>query len=342
MQEDIAALKKGQTPVGFQIEKQSVKESSPIQQSAMPTPIFKQSPSPHVELGRLEKSRPMEGTRFSVPSSLKIPGISPTSPSVPEPSTNSLGGGGGIKLPSLGSMSSRKLLWGGASILIVIVGVLVFFVMREPSPPEVTFSLTPISTSTPTPSKPYIEGVFSLFSKVSISVDTDVFQTLVSATNVEVLNGGASALYKLNDPQNTLDYTFSSFMSSALITVPEEVKTFINENDFYLSLKQKAPGKYSGGIIVKLSSDVGLSQAMSRWETNIPSSFAALLGLNTAEAASIEFLDNTYQGLSIRYKNFPDPLKTIDYAIVSGVHGDKYLVIADSREHIYSIIDTIR
>ena len=64
--------------------------------------------------------------------------------------------------------------------------------------------------------------------------------------------------------------------------------------------------------------------------------------LNPAKAATTTFLDNTYQGVAIKYRNFPDLNKTIDYAIVTAKNGETYLVITNSREHMYAIIDKIK
>ena len=345
MQEDLAALKKGQPPAGFQIEKRSEKEVKPAE-TAVPEPVPQLQVSPHVELGRLEKSKPLAGARVPSLPSLKISGQQPIGqqPSVPgfaKPAINIPSVAG--LLSRLGGLGSRKLLWGGIGLLVIIVLAVIFVFLRGPSEPEVTVSPTPTATRTPTPpATSFIEGVFSLYSTVNLGVGPDVFGQLLSSINKEVLVGGEPGLYKIVDPQTGQNYSFNSFMSSALITVPAEIKPFINQSGIYLSLAQKAAGGYSYGFVVKLETDLGISQALSRWEANVSANLKDLFGLDIVGAASINFLDNTYQGVGIRYRNFPDPLKTIDYAAVTATSGEKYLVFVNSREHIYRIIDNLK
>ena len=55
-----------------------------------------------------------------------------------------------------------------------------------------------------------------------------------------------------------------------------------------------------------------------------------------------EFLDTNYNGVSIRYKNFPYADKSVDYAIVTALNGKNYLVITGSREAMYGSIDKLK
>ena len=72
MQEDLASLKKVQTPIGFQIEKQSEKDvkSAPV---IINKPTLPSSSASHVELGRLERSSPISGSKSPGSSMFKIP-----------------------------------------------------------------------------------------------------------------------------------------------------------------------------------------------------------------------------------------------------------------------------
>ena len=248
------------------------------------------------------------------------------------------------RLSSLGDLSPRKLIWGGVGLLVIVVFVVLVFVLRgEPSAPAASSSPTPALTVTPTQvARPFLEEAFSVFSQVNLGVGSDIFSKIVPIINQDVLAGGEPGLYKIIDPQGGRGYSFSSFMSSASVTVPEEIGPFLNDEVFYVSLMKKADGEYSYGLVVKLANGAGLAQALSRWETNISTNLKDLFGLDVSAAASVDFLDNAYQGAPIRYRNFPDPLKTIDYAVVIAANGDEYLVIVHSREHIYGIIDNLK
>ena len=354
MQEDLAALKKGQAPVGFQIEKQSEKEIKPAQPT-VPQPISRPPTPSHVELGRLEKSKPLPGTRMpaGLPS-IKLPGQQQLPPSQP----SGQGGltGPTIAVPSaasllnrLGNFGSRKLLWGGVGLIVIIVVVVVFVFLRAPAEPVVTFSPTPEITATPTPSTPFIERAFAVYSPVNLGVGPDIFVQLLSSVNTEVLAGGEPGLYKIVDPQSGQQYSLDSFMSSALVILPEEIKPFVENQGIYLSLMKKATGDYSYGFAVKLTiaetdslAPDQATMALGRWEMNIATNIKTLFDLDIDKAASVDFADNTYQGVAIRYRNFPNPLKTIDYVVVTAANGDKYMVFTNSREHMYAIIDNLK
>lgn len=344
MQEDLAALRKGTSPAGFQIEKQFEKDEKTSTQppSIKPVPIVRALP--HMELGKLEKSKPLASepslpppppSALSKIPELKLPDPSSSKPiiSLPLAPSGFLGG--------LGGLNSRKLIWGGLGLLIIIVLVLFFLILR-PSTPEVVFTPTPTATPTAVIATPGIENAFSIFSKVSFSVGVDIFDNLPINIDEGALVGGESGLYQIIDPQNGLSYSFSSFMSSALVTIPEEIIPFVDNDNFYLSLMQKVDSSYSRGFIIKLKNDVGISAVLNGWEANMSANLQTLFGLDIEQAASINLLDNTYQGVAIRYRNFPDHFLTIDYAVVTETNGDKYLVVTSSKDHIYSIIDNLR
>jgi len=80
---------------------------------------------------------------------------------------------------------------------------------------------------------------------------------------------------------------------------------------------------------------------MTDWEFTIENDLAGyLLIADTSKEASVNFLDNAYREVSIRYKNFPFADMTIDYAVIS-IDGNSYLVISGSRESMYSAIDVL-
>ncbi len=68
---------------------------------------------------------------------------------------------------------------------------------------------------------------------------------------------------------------------------------------------------------------------------------AVLFRFDKTKAASTVFSDNTYNGTAVRYINFPDANSTIDYAIIQATNSESYLVVVNSKEHIYSIINKL-
>ena len=68
----------------------------------------------------------------------------------------------------------------------------------------------------------------------------------------------------------------------------------------------------------------------------------SLFGYIKSKVASQTFLDNSYAGSPIRYKNYSFPDRTTDYSIVSAINNRAYFVLANSREGIYKVIDILR
>lgn len=355
MQDDIVALKSGQAPAGFKIEKQSEKESK----TAVEPPVTKPLPQPqisaHIELGKLEKSRSFAGIGAPAPSSSASSSKTPSPPAL----SSQPSGLGTIKPPinissatsffgrladAGSSIGSGKLIWGGVGLLVAVALVVLVVVSRNLSQDEVPLSPTPTPTATISISPiqsfaPIIENSFGIFSRVELGIGSDIYARLVSTVNTEALAGGEVGLYKIVDPQNGSTYSFTSFTSGAMVTVPEEINPFIDTiGGFYLSLMREADGTYSYGFIAKLGNDLAISQVLGRWETNMLANLQNLFGLDVSKAASVDFLDNSYKGVTIRYRNFPDPLKTMDYAIATLPNGERYLIFTNSRAHIYSTI----
>lgn len=95
-------------------------------------------------------------------------------------------------------------------------------------------------------------------------------------------------------------------------------------------------------FITEIKDLSGAAELLRSWEVHLPSDVKDLFDLNLAEEASKTFIDNDHGGISIRYKNFPFPDKSVDYAIVPFLSGQAYLVITNSREAMYSPVDKIR
>lgn len=335
MQEDIAAIKRGQPPAGFKIEKESEKEiKQPV--SPITPPPSRTIPAPRVELGRPEKSRLLPGTPSLGIPRLVMPPISSKEPgkeaiSVPTP-----------KFAFLGKLGGGKHLNLILIVLILIVGLALAFIFLRSAGPEITATPTPRLTTTlsPSPSAVSLEQLFSVFSSVNLAGGTDFFTRLEAQINKSDLAGGEPGLYKITDPQNNQEHTLSGFLLSAQVTLPQAVASYVD--GLYVSLKLKADGSYGSGIIAKIQNIAGLDSALKGWEASISTDLDQIFGLDVSKAATVEFLNNTYQGLTIKFRNFPDPNKTIDYAIITVSNGDNYLVLTNSREHIYSLIDKMK
>ncbi|MEX1063905.1 MAG: hypothetical protein WD898_01440 [Candidatus Paceibacterota bacterium] len=342
MQDDIAAVKKGQAPTGVKLERESEKDVKPGPEApAGPKVTMPPRPSSQVELGRMERSKGLPGLKPTPPSILKVP-------TPPGASTGSIEKSGGIEAPSQGDGILSKLPI-SRNLLLIIVGLIViaglawFFLLRTPGVPDVVFTPTPIRTQTPTPTPITVENYFSTVSSASLSLGANFTSRFGQEIDSEALRLSAEpALYAVFNPEASSRYSFSEFMAGLLIQTPAELLTSVDDNELYMTAYPKLDGNNGYGIVVKLTDDLGATSAMTAWESTMSEDLADLLLLDPADAASVDFLDNSREGAAIRYQNFPTPDLTIDYAIVSAINGENYLVVTNSREHMYSIIDRIR
>ncbi len=333
MQEDIAAVKKGQAPTGFQVEKQSEKDITPPPVGT-PGPKITMPPRPvqEVKLGELEKSRSLPSTKL--PSFPPMPTVPPAGPTI-----KPAGPPAGLSVPMGGRANWKRLvlLVGG---LIIAAFLVWFFALRGPSAPEATPTPTPTATPTPTPVS--IEDSFSIVDSASIALGANFITRFDNSIDKELLiSSREPALYKILNPATGNRYTLSEFLGGLLIQAPAELVAAAKDN-FYLTVLYKSNNVDGYGLLIELSDPVAAFTAMGNWEGMMAQGLKDVFLLNLAKAASTTFLDNTYNGTAIRYRNFPDPNKTTDYAIVTASNGETYLILANSREHVYSVIDKIK
>ncbi|MBI2063179.1 MAG: hypothetical protein HYT61_03000 [Candidatus Yanofskybacteria bacterium] len=348
MLDDLGAIKKGQTPAGFKIEKESEKEVK-----TMPEPIptkIPLSPISHVELGKLEKAKPLPGTAIppAVLPRVSQPTMQPTMPpiSLTKPSLN---------IPSTGSFWSKFDKAGSKRTLFIIIGLVVliaaiteFFVYRSQTIPTPIFSPSPSTSPTVTPIS--IENLFSVVDSVNFSIGGTAPATLVSQFSSSgkldsLISSGEIGIYKVNNVDGTKRYGFEEFMDGMLANLPLELKTLIDDKNFWLTFMPKIDGTISPGFIVKIqSTDMTpiVRTILKNWEDTMKQTLVNMLQFDQSKASSMVFLDNTYNGTAIRYINFPDHNLTIDYSVILAKNNDAYLVLVNSRDHIFGVIDKIK
>jgi hypothetical protein len=250
----------------------------------------------------------------------------------------------GLAVPPAGGVNKKRLIFiaGG---LIIIIFLVWFFALRGPStPPEVVFSPTPTHTATPAPTPPPIESYFSIIDSVTISLGPNFASRFDNSINKTALktSAGEPALYVVSNPAGGQKYTLSEFLAGLLISPPAGLISAVYDNSLYLTAIYKSDGKDGFGFIARIKEPSAALATLGSWEQTITQDIKDLLGFDPAKAASTTFLDNTYQGVAIRYRNFPNPNLTIDYAVVKARNGENYLVVTNSREHIYAIIDKLK
>jgi hypothetical protein len=340
MKEDMEALKKGQAPAGFQLEKQMEKELG-----ALPTPSpIPATPGPakptEIGLGRLERAKPLPGAPGMVAPTPSGP-IRPAFVAIPAKGFDPLSS---LKRAFSGGIGKTTVIIVG--VLVIVAGAIWFFLLRGPSTPVITYTPTPSVTATatptptPVPSQPAIENILITSSIDLTTPGNNVFSALEKVADKTTLTAGPE-LYSVRQttPAGSSKYSFSKLMLAAGVSIPQNVLSSIDDNNSYLSLALKANKTYGYGFIAKLNNQTGVSSALKSWEKTMPENLKNLFVLDLTKASSTAFLDNIYKDTSIRYTNFPTTDKTVDYGIVTLPTGESYLIVTNSREHIYSIID---
>lgn len=370
MRDDLDALKKGQRPSGFELEKQI--EKTPIQtQSNLPTtPSLAPHPQIKVELGETQKAKTLGGlggpptppklsTEPKGPT-VNVPKPTPTPPlAVPKPpqtpSKIPIPDNTGLEVPGGGSsmFSKRNIFIGGGAILIIAAAVW-FFYFRGSSSTVVQNTQTPSpatpstsSTFTPTPSSQVIQNKLEKFlsgissAPITIATASSSYGSLNTFINSKDVSTGELTFYRATDASSN-PYQLNQFLSLFQIGLPADIGTLTQNQEFLLSVfGMVKQGQKSIGFVVPVSDPAGAKTAMSAWEKTLSNDIEKLFSLNLKKQASKTFLDNVYNGVAIRYLNFPDPDSTIDYAVFTLQDGTSLLIVTDSKLQIYSIIDEI-
>lgn len=370
MTEDIAKIKQGQKPMGIDIPRK-VEQAVPItppKPISPPAPAMQSKPAmpgqqfkvPGVNIGEIQKTTPLAQSKdFSKPSITPPPVPKPSAPKV-EPKTL-------IYIPPDGKQRvNRKMLFVGIGIVAIMAGFSYwFFVLRSPAPKVVikTSAPTATKTSVPTPT-PTLTSIFSGAQKQDISIKTkNTLPVFVSDVDKVVVDLEAFKVIEATDVQTPpVAYSFTDLMTKLTLKIPSELVSNFGNDSVALVYGQKESFDSKGNfkvnvspsnrivIVAEVKDPTAAFQSMVSWEpdeTGMPArpmmvSLSPLFDLSINKYASLNFLDNTYRGVAIKYKNFPYADKSIDYAVVTSFSGKSYLVISGSREAMYATIDKLK
>lgn len=338
MQDDLANIKKGQMPVGVEFQKSRSEITKPTQ-----PPVFRPSIPPlplkplvQVELGKTRQAKPLNQPGISIPplpSSTKPPVI----PLKPATTVS------GVAIPpTVNRIGHRNiyLIIIGVVILLSVIGYFTYsnYFSATPVP-----SATPTSTTapTPTPILSMLEKVFGIPGSINIITGIDPYIAIQTSTNQANDPGEINFFNITTNSGSTL--SFSGFLARLGVSHPPELD-ILNESDGFIlgvSNLNTLNNKKSWALVVSATNLTGIDSAMKTWEITAPNDIKTLFELDPTQKASSVFLDNSYQGIAIRYMNFPNTDSTIDYAIIGLPSGLNFLVITSSKDLIYSLVDII-
>lgn len=341
MGEDISSIKSGQKPLGVDIPRKVTPEM-PQPTTLQPKPAVPLPTSPKsIGLGRAEKTGPLPVSPTAPQKPVEMPKPPTIQPSITVPTEKKLN-------------SMFYLLIAGIA---VVGGFLYWFLVIRTAEPEVVLSPspTPVMTVYPTMGKKLNE-IFTGDTPVNFEVVSN--ETLASdfKTFVSTLDVARDDFLQINFVEKTGDImaplSFLDLLDKSLALYPAELKDNITDSIFVAygqsevfkqdgSMDLTAQNLEKTAFVARISDATAVEILMKDWELTIADDLADfLLIADTSKEASVNFLDNTYRDVPVRYKNFPFADVTIDYAIVNFA-GRSYLVISGSRESAYAAIDTL-
>jgi len=239
-------------------------------------------------------------------------------------------------------------------VAVIVYFLLSYFFFNQEEAIVVTPTPTPTSIA-PTPEINELETIFKSVPSVNFALPQDKEQTvglfLSFIKNQTLVKKEFKRINFTPPPEQTnRNINFTELLSWLSIEPPPSLANSLKTNNLTLIYGQEESftGQTDSKIptrIVFIGEAKDLNQIlaiMREWELKMPNDLKNIFELDPAKQASSAFLENDRQGVKIKYKNFPLPDKSIDYAIVSSLTGRHYLILTNSRESMYSPTDKLR
>ncbi len=341
MSADIDKLKVGQQPSGIDIKK-SILPTRPIAPApvAAPRPL-PQPQGPQASLGQAEKTRPFAGMPSrQAPVIPPAPGMSPVT--IP---------------PASGHRPSSRLF------VLIIVGALLiggaYWFLSSQNNQEMAEVPSPSVSATSRPTiQPRPKTLLDIFAGTPENIELTAtgnplpgFLTAVNAlavTPMQIKRLSITSSLKGSPELGVMD-----LLNRLLVSYPLTLKNSLASESMALAYGQSetfdSKGQPTTGtaqkrlaLVLEVKDPVAITSILSGWESTMPDALAGIFAFDKKKAASKTFLSNVFQGVSIRYKNFPYADRTVDYTLVPAGNGKAYLVVTNSREATYQIIQKLK
>ncbi len=262
---------------------------------------------------------------------------------VPTPQSSNRSSSINIPPPEEGSKKSGKrlLIIGIGGLVLIGLAMLGYGILGGSDEPEATPTPSPTITPTPTPIPLNFERIF--LPETALTYATSGNASLANTeitTSITSKQVGLGEIKTYSVTSNAFEAkTFGQFGTDLGLNLPPALLSSVDSSVWYFVLFGKTDGTKGRGVALKINNEIALQAALNAWEPAISESLKTLFKFDTRRAASTSFLSNLYQGISIRYRNFPDAQTTIDYATIGMPDVTHYLFIVNSRDQIYRIID---
>jgi hypothetical protein len=362
MADDLASLKSGQQPQGTTIPRMPAPAPMPVPaKPSAPTPAQPSAPLANVVIPKAVPTRPIMPVKPAMPAPAMpktVPSpatpvmprpmpTAPIQPTKPNPSQFYV-----PETPVQSSGGNHNLIFISIGAAVVVLGVLYWFLfIRTPSAPVAE---VPTETLTPSPTATPRIPVSSIFSgsagTIALASGADPLKTFIAGVKIATLSlGNLGILAVTASGSNNVLLPFDLF-DRLLVTYPADLKPAVGNNDgVILAYGQRESFNTKGQLIqdaapsvrVVFISQVSGSSAttLQTWESTMTDNLATLFSINKIKNPGL-FMDTLYQGTAIRFKNFPNPDMSIDYALVP-YNGATYLVMANSREAMFAAVSVL-
>ena len=350
MNEDIASIKSGQKPFGVDIPRKVTQEIPRVSLPAVPKPEITRPSAPRpsiVGLGKAERIGQLPST--AIP---KEP-IGLSKPPEIQPS---------VIIPGEKRRFGATMLYLFIAGIFVIGGFSYWYLVLRVSEPEVIMSPVPEPTRTVTPT-PVVKSLkdifgkdrgfeFSLFDIGTSKNVSDDFKVFVKT--LKVPNRGLLRIDLVQDINGTLvplswldmfDMNLTFYPSGLRVSIVDSVTLVYGQSEIFKkdgTVSFNAKDVKKTVFVARIADTASIDTIMKDWEPTISDDLADYLLIDDAliNGKDVKFLNNIYNGVAIKYKNFPFPDTTVDYAVFKAA-GQNYLVIAGSREAMYVVIDML-
>lgn len=364
MSDDLSKLKAGQQPQGVNVPRKIDNTPIPVPaKPVVPTTPAPSKPMPSASLPSATKSAPLPSSPSQAPkapTSAPIPRpVMPTMPPATKVPETKLDQKNQFYVPPAdtksGSSGSRNLIFVGIAVVVAILGGLYwYFFIQSPSTDQVVESpvvtFTPRPTATPNPD--VLSTVFmNRGGTIVLPPSGDpmtAFNNAISAqpnitprtlTVVGIANGASSSAQA---------FTITGLLNRFVVSYPPGLQTALGQNYKFLLYGQVESFDSKGRPVINvvsgprlvMVSEIASSSAsiFQGWEPTISTNLSGVMAITATKNTGL-FMATSYNGVAVRFKNFPYPDHSIDYALVQ-YNGKTYLIIAGSREAMFATIDS--
>ncbi len=260
----------------------------------------------------------------------------------------------------LDKIPNYKAILPVGAVALVAIGIYAYYTFFNPNKstpaPSTTITASGLPETSKVPQVKDLNGILGNIAGITVTISRigSPSDALYKALDGQLINKKEIKRIKIVESETSQSYNIISLLDRFFVNYPAKLKESLG-NDYAILLYGQQETYNSNGqlatvdqafkklvLISEVKDPPNMAQILSSWEPNMIDGLTNLLRLDIKSVSTPNFLDNTYKGAKIRYRNFQFPDKTIDYSVLTSANKKSYLIISNSREAIYTIIDKIQ